>query len=60
MSDLNLGWDIYKDLLIPREEIKEYLGRLYDNLAKSEKYGLVIKKLYTKEEYIETFSKVLL
>ena len=60
MSDLNLCWNIYEDLLIPRDEIKEYLGRLYDDLTKSEKYGPVIKELYTREEYIETFSKVLL
>ena len=59
MSDLNLGWDIPEGMFISLSNLEEYLGQLYDNLLKSEKYGRIIKEMYTREEYIETFSKEL-
>ena len=60
MNDLNLGWNIPEGILIPSDEIEEYLGKLYDDMLKSEKYGKIIKELYTREEYIETYSRGLL
>ena len=59
MSDLNLAWDIPEGMFISPSNLEEFLGQLYDNLLKSKKYGRIIKEMYTREEYIETFSKEL-
>lgn len=59
MTDLNLAWDIPESMLIPFDELEEYLGHLYDEMAQDKKYKF-IKEIYTREEYIETFSKALL
>ena len=59
MNDLNLPWDIPEDALTIFGNLEEFLGQLYDDLMKSEKYGRIIKEMYTREEYIEVFSKEL-
>ena len=59
MTDLKLAWDIPEDAFTIFGNLEEFLGQLYDNLAKSERYGKIIKEMYTREEYIETFSKEL-
>lgn len=56
MTDLNLSWAIAEDMFIPPDELEEFLGQLYDKMVQSERYKF-IKEMYTREEYIETFSK---